>query len=185
MTTFAKICKDIKEVKIQGARNIAKAALIAYSLNPTKSAKKKLLGLRPTEPMLINVLNVIGKKSKKEILNHFNDAQDRINKFAMKIIKNKMLILTHCHSTNVVNALIYAKKNGKKLEGEGIKSNQDESKRMRKDRGEKGKEARERKRKRKRERETYASSFSNKQSVQWRSFLLVSIIMSALALFFC
>lgn len=113
MNAFQKICKAIKEVKIQGARNIAKAALLAYSINHTKEAKKKLLSLRPTEPMLLNVLNMADKMPKNEILKHFDEAQDRINKLAMKIIKNNMKILTHCHSTNVVNALIYAKKHGK------------------------------------------------------------------------
>ena len=43
-----KIIKDIKEIKIQGARNIAKAALKAYSLSPSKKTKTKLLNTRPT-----------------------------------------------------------------------------------------------------------------------------------------
>jgi len=114
--SFKAISKAIKEVKIQGARNIAKAALHAYSLNPTKSAKAKLIGLRPTEPMLVNVLNLLGKLSKEQILKHFDKAQEKINHYALKIIKNKSVILTHCHSTNAVNALIYAKKHGKKFE---------------------------------------------------------------------
>ncbi len=46
------IVKNIKEIKIQGARNIARAALEAYSLNPTKNTKKLLYSARPTEPML-------------------------------------------------------------------------------------------------------------------------------------
>ena len=54
---FNKISRDIKSIKIQGARNIAKQALFAYSLFPNKNSKKKLISLRPTEPMLINVLN--------------------------------------------------------------------------------------------------------------------------------
>jgi len=113
---FDKILKDIKEVRIQGARNIAKKALYAYNLIPTKASKKKLLSLRPTEPMLKNVLDLIEKKPYKEILKHFDDAQDKINKHVFKLIKNNDVIFTHCHSTNVVNALIYAKKRGKKFE---------------------------------------------------------------------
>lgn len=116
MNEFDKICIQIKEVKIQGARNIAKAALKAYYLNKTKKAKKKLLGLRPTEPMLVNVLNIADRIPKEKILKHFDDAQSKINKFVFKIIKNNSRILTHCHSTNVVNSLIYAKKHGKKFE---------------------------------------------------------------------
>jgi len=115
---FNKILRDIKSVKIQGARNIAKAALYAYSLQPTKSAKQKLIKARPTEPMLINVLNKIEKNNQnyKKIFSHFNEAQDKINKNVLKIIKSKSIIFTHCHSTNVVNALIYAKRHGKRFQ---------------------------------------------------------------------
>jgi ribose 1,5-bisphosphate isomerase len=114
---FNQIARDIKEIKIQGARNIAKAALQAYSLIPTAVSKKKLLSLRPTEPMMENVLDMAEKgKSLKEIHSHFEDAQQIINKKVLKLIKNKDVIFTHCHSTNVVNALIYAKKKGKNFE---------------------------------------------------------------------
>ncbi len=114
---FDKILKDIRDIKIQGARNIAKAALEAYFLFPGKATKRKLLSLRPTEPMMENVLDMAEKeKSLKEIHKHFKEAQDKINKKVFKLIKNNDVIFTHCHSTNVVNALIYAKKKGKKFE---------------------------------------------------------------------
>lgn len=113
---FRKIAKDIKKIKIQGATNIAKAALKAYSLIPTKHSKKKLLKLRPTEPMLINVLDKVDQESPEKLLAHFDEAQDKINKKVFKLIKNGDVIFTHCHSTNVVKALIYAKKNKKKFE---------------------------------------------------------------------
>ena len=60
--SFNEIIKAIKNVKIQGARNIAKKALEAYSLIPTKISKKKLLASRPTEPMMENVLDLAEKK---------------------------------------------------------------------------------------------------------------------------
>jgi translation initiation factor 2B subunit (eIF-2B alpha/beta/delta family) len=111
---FEKIISDIRAIKIQGARNIAKSALEAYYLFPSKSSKKKLLSLRPTEPMMENVLNMAEKGvSKKEILNHFLETQEKINQSVFKLIKNNEIIFTHCHSTNVVNSLIYAKKHGK------------------------------------------------------------------------
>ncbi len=114
---FNKIVKDIKEIKIQGARNIAKSALKAYSLIPTKASKKKLLSSRPTEPMMENVLDMAEKgKPLTEINNHFTEAQDKINKKVLKLIKSGDVIFTHCHSTNVIGALIYAKKKGKKFE---------------------------------------------------------------------
>ncbi len=111
-----KVIKDIKAVKIQGARNIAKAALQAYHLIPTKATKKALIKARPTEPMLVNVLNKLNKKNYKSILQHFGQAQDKINKLTLKLIKSKDIIFTHCHSTNVINALIYAKKKRKKFQ---------------------------------------------------------------------
>lgn len=114
---FEKIARDIREIKIQGARNIAKAALKAYSLFPSKSTKKKLLSLRVTEPMMEYVLDLAEQgKSLKQIRAHFDDAQNAINKKVFKLIKNSDVIFTHCHSTNVANALIYAKRHGKKFE---------------------------------------------------------------------
>jgi len=114
---LAKIYRDIKEIKIQGATNIAKSALEAYSILQTKSTIRKLISLRPTEPMLQNVLAKLDKKEdKNKILNHFQEAQDKINKEVLNLIKNKDIIFTHCHSTNVVKALIYAHKKGKKFE---------------------------------------------------------------------
>ena len=111
-----KIYSDIKSVKIQGATNIAKAAARAYALAPNEKTKRKLIGLRPTEPMLVNAINFMKKLGAKKITAHFKDAQNKINKLAFKIIKNNSVIYTHCHSTNVIKALIYAKKKGRKFE---------------------------------------------------------------------
>jgi len=113
-----KVIRDIKSVKIQGARNIAKAALSIYSKDKTKKTKSKLISARPTEPMLVNTLKHFEKLGLKKTLKHFDLAQDKINKLVYNLIKNKknLVIFTHCHSTNVVNALIYARKKGKKFE---------------------------------------------------------------------
>ncbi len=114
---FNKIVKNIKSVKIQGARNIAKAAVRAYFMIPSKKSKKTLLDSRPTEPMMKNVLDMAEKGlSKKEILCHFEKAQDEINNDVLKMIESGDVIFTHCHSTNVSKALIYAKKKRKKFE---------------------------------------------------------------------
>jgi translation initiation factor 2B subunit (eIF-2B alpha/beta/delta family) len=116
---FNKIVSDIKQVKIQGARNIARAALYACTLNEclaNPEAKKKLEQARPTEPMLINVLNNYYKLGYKKTLKHFDFAQNIINKLVFKLIKNNFVIFTHCHSTNVISALTYAKKHGKKFQ---------------------------------------------------------------------
>ncbi len=113
---FNKIVRNIKNVKIQGARNIARQALYAFSLIPRKNSIKKLISLRPTEPMLVNVLKKAKSQPIKEIFLHFDKSQEKINKFVFEKIKEGDIIYTHCHSTNVSNALIYAKKNGKKFQ---------------------------------------------------------------------
>ena len=114
---FNKICKDIKDIKIQGARNIAKKALYAYHINPTKAAMKKLKKLRPTEPMLMNVLHKAENEEEYEdILAHFDEAQGHINREVYKHINNGDIVMTICHSTNVTHALIYAWNHGKRFE---------------------------------------------------------------------
>ncbi len=115
---FNEICKKIKNIEIQGARNVAKSALKAYYMFPTKKSKQKLLSLRPTEPMMHHVLDMASseKYSKQEILNHFDSAQEKINKEVKKLIKKGDVIFTHCHSTNVSGGLIHAKKQGKKFQ---------------------------------------------------------------------
>lgn len=113
---FSRICKDIKSVKIQGARNVTEKALYAYSLIPTPASKKTLLSLRPTEPMLVHILKRADKESYKDIIKHFDEAQEQINKNILQIIGDNEAILTHCHSTNVLNALIFAKKKGKNFQ---------------------------------------------------------------------
>ena len=112
-----KIIENIKTIKIQGARNIAREAVKAYFLQPSQKTKKFLLNSRPTEPMMENVLNLAEKGiSKKEILNHFDESQNKINKLVIKLIKNNYVVFTHCHSSNVVSALIYARKKKRNFE---------------------------------------------------------------------
>ena len=113
---FDEIIDDIKNIKIQGARNIARSAIYAYSLIPANKSKEKLISSRPTEPMLQNVLSLVDTVPYSLINEHFDVAQEKINKNVFSLLKNGDLVFTHCHSTNVVNALIYAKKMGKKFE---------------------------------------------------------------------
>ncbi len=115
---FNKICKDIKEVKIQGAENVAIAAVKAYYLNQTKEAVNKLISLRPTEPCLRNALKFVQLDTKNitYALKHFEEAKEKIAKIIFNKIENNTIIFTHCHSSTVSNALIYTHKHGKKFE---------------------------------------------------------------------
>ncbi len=116
MNQTDQIFSDIKDVKIQGATNIAKAAIRAYKLSPTPETKKILLGLRPTEPTLSNTLWHLEKWPAKKVLGHFERSQNKINALVTRLLKGKKVVYTHCHSTNVVRALIFAKKKGRVFE---------------------------------------------------------------------
>jgi len=113
---FNQICKDIKSIKIQGAKNIAKAGFRAYKMFPYSSTKNKLLSLRSTEPMLENLLNQADTLSYSQLLQKLKQNQDLINKNTYKLIKNNSVIFTHCHSSSIIQALIYSKNKGKKFE---------------------------------------------------------------------
>lgn len=116
LSEFNKICKDIKSIKIQGAENIAKAGFKAYKLLPTPSSLKKISSLRPTEPMLFNILNRHKNLSYNELIKKLNQDQEIINKQVFNIIKNNSIVFTHCHSSTSTKAIIYAFKKGKKFE---------------------------------------------------------------------
>lgn len=113
---FNKICRDIKSLKIQSATTLARKAFYAYKLIPTEESKKKLLSLRPTEPMLYNLLSKYDNLSYEDLSKKLVEFQDKINQEIYSLIKNGDIIFTHCHASSVINALIYAKKKGKHFE---------------------------------------------------------------------
>ena len=105
MNKFEKICDDIKNLEIQGAVNVARKGLEAYSLKPGKESIRKLLSLRPTEPMLRNVLEYAERFSAEESFKLINKHFEKILFYGKKFIKSKKRIFTHCHSSSVVNVL--------------------------------------------------------------------------------
>lgn len=112
---FSKILSDIKSVKIQGAENVAKAGIKAFLLSPSKFAAKKILAVRPTEPLLQNAIKVLlksdnPKETAKNFLSNLEKSHETISKKGAKLIKNDMNIYTHCHSSTVMDILKYAKK---------------------------------------------------------------------------
>ena len=112
---FERICNDIRRIRIHGAESVAIAGLKAYSLMPTNASIKKLLSLRATEPALKNALSYAKKFSVEDALKHFHDSEYATNKLALKIVKDNSIIFTHCHSSSVIDALIYAKNHGKRF----------------------------------------------------------------------
>tara|TARA_Y100000034_G_scaffold130667_1_gene189637 strand:- start:2118 stop:3524 length:1407 start_codon:yes stop_codon:yes gene_type:complete len=105
MDKFKKICSDIKSLKIQGAVNVARKGLEAYSLKPNKTSIKKLLSLRPTEPMLRNVLDYAERFSVRDAEKLVDRHFEKILFYGKKFIRSKRKIFTHCHSSSVVNVL--------------------------------------------------------------------------------
>lgn len=143
MKPLYNVVKDIKNLKIQGAENIARAAVSAVKEHVFKSItitkfldnltkiKKQLSESRPTEPCMINSLNFIIntlkgnsleelKNSLKENTNqaffHLNKSNQIISEITAKKIKKGSMVFTHCHSSTVVSALKKAKQQKKHFE---------------------------------------------------------------------
>jgi ribose 1,5-bisphosphate isomerase len=137
---FKEIVRGIKEVRIQGAVNVAKSAVKAIVLLEEEhklrnkdillkalfQAKNILIKTRPTEPCMQNALNYLFihlqdepdisgaiKKRAEQVLNHFDDSLVKIAKIGSKKIMNKSIIFTHCHSNTVMAVFFEAKKLGK------------------------------------------------------------------------
>ena len=127
--TFEQTVKDIKSLKIQGAENIAVAAVKAFELKLRETSSKaklkkyvKILSeARATEPALRNALNYCLANFDKEpqitkrVLTHFKGSRPTISQNGATLIKNGMKVFTHCHSSTVERILIEAKRQGKKF----------------------------------------------------------------------
>lgn len=116
---FDKILDDIKSVKIQGAENVAKAGIKAFLLKPTEKSAKRIVSVRPTEPLLQNSLKILLRSSNvklvaNKILKEIEKSHEIISKKGAMLVKNGMNIYTHCHSSSVIDILKYARKKQKK-----------------------------------------------------------------------
>ena len=110
------VARDIKDLKIQGATNIAYAALDALTSvvksrgNLTK-AKKLLFNTRPNEPMMYNAVDYVINKVKAgddglDVINalrkRFDKANDLMAMAGKGLIKRGSTVFTHCHSSSVM-----------------------------------------------------------------------------------
>ncbi|GAG07633.1 unnamed protein product, partial [marine sediment metagenome] len=119
MDKFSRICRDIRELKIQGAEAVARAALEALQSRSDKKAIETLVGLRPTEPMLRNALRFASTDPKflaKKALRIFDKAAQDIALMGSGKIGGGMKVFTHCHSSTVMNILKESWKHGVKFE---------------------------------------------------------------------
>jgi len=114
MDTVEKTAEDIKNLKIQGARSIAIAGLKAIKQvveengfkQEFNTACKLLVSSRPTAVALYNAIEKIKKERKMETIDkliyYFENVGSLIAWYGYKLIKNNSTILTHCHSSSVV-----------------------------------------------------------------------------------
>ncbi|MBI5872076.1 hypothetical protein HZB88_03235 [archaeon] len=118
MDVVDKTVKNIKSLKIQGAENIAKAAVKAWDKAKNKAvAERKLVKARPTEPMVRNVLKILFiKRDVKSLLKKLEEDEKKIVKYGAEKIESGNIVYTHCHSSTVVSILKEAKLQGKKFE---------------------------------------------------------------------
>lgn len=126
--------KKIASIEIQGARNIAIAAIKAIQeILPSSDLKQLeencalLAKVRPVEPALRNSLSMILKSFKKggsqaalekssEILDSLDSSRSKIAENGSALIKDGFVILTHCHSSTAIGILKKAKEDGRKFE---------------------------------------------------------------------
>jgi len=119
MDKFEEICRKIKKMEIQGAENVAKAAVKALMIKSDAQSVKKLVSLRPTEPCLRNAVNFVKPDPEKlgpVALRHFRESDKKIAEYGAKKIEDGMIVFTHCHSSGVIDILKEAKRQGKNFE---------------------------------------------------------------------
>lgn len=119
-----RVVDDIRSLRIQGAQNIARAAVEATRVFVNKgssekeffSALGKLVNARPTEPALRNALQyfiILGGREHPDaaaaaLEKYFVEAQNEINRHVRGIVGDHKQFFTHCHSSTVTKALIAA-----------------------------------------------------------------------------
>ena len=123
--SYKKVAKDIRDLKIQGATNVAFTALKELKkVKPDEFSKavKLFYNLRETEPMLRNGLKYIDFKkeqgySVKEAVDDYISLSDKaIEKtvdVGVKKIRKNSIVMTHCHSSLVMKILKKAHDKGK------------------------------------------------------------------------
>jgi ribose 1,5-bisphosphate isomerase len=114
MDAVEKTAEDIKNLKIQGARSIAIVGLEAIKgvveengfKQEFNSACNLLVSSRPTAVALYNAIEKIKKERSLEAIDkmiyYFENVGSLIAWNGFKLIKNNSTILTHCHSSSVV-----------------------------------------------------------------------------------
>ena len=125
---YKRTARDIKALKIQGAKAIALNGVLSLkscnSKKELKEAIKLLSSARPDEPFLFNALNYIEvhikndfrnelESSVNEVISYIRESSKKINEYGAKKIMEKKVVFTHCHSSTVTSILKTAHKKHK------------------------------------------------------------------------
>lgn len=105
------LIRNIKNVTVQGATNVALAILDFLSEHPDKEAGMRLAYARPTEPLAQNAVRyVFAGDNVKERISQFQsmieNAKSKIAGYGNTAIKDGNTYLTHCHSSTVTSVLL-------------------------------------------------------------------------------
>jgi ribose 1,5-bisphosphate isomerase len=127
---YQEIIDKIKALEIQGAENVAVAAVGAFAIKlketqdytELEKAYQELKNTRATEPGLRNALMYCLENYKKNpnvadfVINHFKESKEKIAEYGAKKIHDGMKVFTHCHSSTVRVIIEKAWEQGKKFE---------------------------------------------------------------------
>jgi len=133
MDEVQKIIEDIRALRVQGAKNVALAALKAVRIVAERSSDEnlrenvknvvyELARTRPTEPAMRDALTyVLRNLSSKDALlraiaryeDEVLEAEKKIADYGARRVPDGGTVITHCHSTTVVSVLRRAKEMGK------------------------------------------------------------------------
>ncbi len=117
----SRTAREIRDLEIQGAQEIAVSGLrVLREVARLKGfgtefalAAEKLIGARPTGISLYNCMKPVKEKRSLQgidaVLKHLVKAQEWLAYNGSKLIKNNMLLMTHCHSSSVLNIFKKAK----------------------------------------------------------------------------
>jgi len=114
-TTIDKVIEDIKDIKIQGANNIALNGIRAAMLTDDKKIHYQIANARPTEPLLQNSIEIISHSKNpihkaNKLIKYIEDSKEKISYIGSRLIRQDMNVFSHCHSSTVIDILKYAKK---------------------------------------------------------------------------
>ena len=127
-TTLSQAVKKIKNVEIQGAREIALFSLKSLSDiakrhgfgKEFKKASRKLDKARPTAVVLHNCLEIINRVEKLDsidnLIEKLESSDDKIVEAGIKLFRKKRYkILTHCHSSEAISLIKGLKREKKSI----------------------------------------------------------------------